>query len=218
MSRLPRLLATAAVAALVLSGSAQAYDDPAPDRVPAHHAAPADAPGTAPAAPTPESPLGPPGPRTVSCAEGCEFVTRPAPEVAAEDVRPTEVGVRTVFDRPGHVLGASLLRGPHRGPITLRLWRDGALLAERAWTHPGRMAEIFFATPVPVEAGREYVISYYTPYGGYLTSPGYYTAPVTYGPFTAPVGAGVLHHGEGGGFPTENHGDSTYWINPEFRG
>ncbi|MGM1065347.1 DUF4082 domain-containing protein [Saccharothrix sp. Mg75] len=213
MSRLPRLLATVAVAALVLSGSAQAVDQHRPVRVPAHHAAPATL-----SAASPESPLGIPGPRAVSCVEGCEFVTRPAPEVVSDDVSPTEVGLRTVFDRPGHVLGASLLRGAYRGPVTLRLWQDGALLAERAWAHPGRMAEIFFATPVPVQAGREYVISYYSPYGGYLTSPDYYTAPVTHGPFTAPAGAGVLRRGEGGGFPTENRGNSTYWVNPEFRG
>jgi hypothetical protein len=160
-------------------------------------------------------------PQPVHCEIRCEFSTPYAAVVDDPDVLPVEVGVRTRFDRPGHVLGTSLLRGAYRGPISLRLWSDtGVLLAERPWDHPGRMAEIDFPTPVPVEPGRDYVISYYTPHGGYATSENYFTGTLTHAPFTAPHdgtrGAGVYRYGSG--FPTDSWHDSTYWVQPEFRG
>lgn len=162
-------------------------------------------------------------PQPVDCRPRCEFTTPYAPAVDDPDVHPVEVGVVTRFDRPGHVLGASLLRGTYREPITLRMWSDaGVLLAERLWEHPGLMAEIDFPTPVPVEPDRDYVISYYTPRGGYATSEHYFTGTVVQAPFTAPHngthGAGVYHYGVGGGFPTDSWHDSTYWVQPEFRG
>ncbi|GAA1292981.1 DUF4082 domain-containing protein [Saccharothrix xinjiangensis] len=162
-------------------------------------------------------------PQPLNCPVRCEFVSHHAPEVDDTDTSPVEVGVRVRFDRPGLVLGASLLRGAHRGPIALRMWSgDGGLLAEREWDHPGRMAEIDFPTPVPVEPGRDYVVSYYTPQGGYATSEHYFTGTVVRAPFTAPHdgthGAGVYRYGVGGGFPIDSWHDSTYWVQPEFRG
>ncbi|MGW4111282.1 DUF4082 domain-containing protein [Actinosynnema sp. NPDC004786] len=162
-------------------------------------------------------------PQPVNCAVRCEFTSPYAPEVDDPDAQPVEVGVRVRLDRPGVILGASLLRGAYRGPITLRMWSDdGVLLAEREWDHPGRMAEIDFPAPVPVEAGRDYVVSYYTPQGGYASSENHFTGTVVHAPFTAPHdgthGAGVYHYGTGGGFPTDAWHDSTYWVQPEFRG
>ncbi|NUT46943.1 MAG: DUF4082 domain-containing protein [Saccharothrix sp.] len=162
-------------------------------------------------------------PQPLDCSVRCEFASHYAPEVDDPDTAPVEVGVRVRVDRPGEVLGASLLRGAYRGPIALRMWSGtGVLLAERAWDHPGRMAEIDFPTPVPVEPGHDYVISYYTPQGGYATSEHYFTGTVVRAPFIAPHdgtnGAGVYHYGLDGGFPTESWHDSTYWVLPEFRG
>ncbi|MFT7834637.1 DUF4082 domain-containing protein [Saccharothrix sp. BKS2] len=162
-------------------------------------------------------------PQPLNCSIRCEFISHHAPEVDDADTLPVEVGVRVRVDRPGQVLGASLLRGAHRGPIALRMWsEDGELLAERTWDHPGRMAEIDFPTPVPVEPGHDYVVSYYTPLGGYSTSENYFTGTAVRAPFTAPHngthGAGVYRYGVGGGFPTDSWHDSTYWVQPEFRG
>ncbi|MGM1064849.1 DUF4082 domain-containing protein [Saccharothrix sp. Mg75] len=161
-------------------------------------------------------------PQPVNCAVRCEMYTPYAEEVQDTDTLPVEVGLKVRVDRPGLILGASLGRGAYRGPILLRLWSDGVLLAEQPWDHPGRMAEIDFATPVPVEPGRDYVVSYYTPQGGYLVAEHALTGTVVDAPFTAPHdgvrGAGVYRYGVGGGFPTDGYRDSHYFVQPEFRG
>lgn len=161
-------------------------------------------------------------PQPVDCAVRCEMYTPYAAEVQDHDTLPVEVGIRVRVDRPGLVLGASLGRGAYRGPILLRLWSDGVLLAEQPWDHPGRMAEIDFATPVPVVPGQDYVVSYYTPQGGYLVAEDHLTGTVVDAPFTAPHdgvhGAGVYRYGAGGGFPTDSYRDSHYFVQPEFRG
>ena len=77
------------------------------------------------------------------------------------------------------------------------------------------MVQIDFATPVPVEPGRDYVISYYTPEGGYESSENFFTGTLVSAPFIAHRGAGVYRYG--GGFPTENWHDSAYGVVPEFR-
>ncbi|WP_157621545.1 DUF4082 domain-containing protein [Saccharothrix sp. NRRL B-16348] len=155
----------------------------------------------------------------VNCATRCELGTYYKDIVNDPDREPVEVGMRFRVDRPGQLLGASLGRGAYRGPITLRLWSDtGALLAEQPWDHPGLMAEIDFPTAVPAEPGRDYVISFYTPEGGYATSEDFFVGTLVRAPFIVPRGAGVYHYGVGGGFPTDTWHDSTYWVLPEFRG
>jgi Domain of unknown function (DUF4082) len=160
----------------------------------------------------------------VNCSLKCQFVGPYGGEGDEDpDTQPVEVGLKVRFDRPGHVTGAALLRGRYRGPITVRLWSgEGELLHEQPWTHPGRMAQFDFTTPVVVEANRDYVVSYYTPEGGYAISEYTYLGTVTIAPFIAPHdgthGAGVYHYGVGGGFPTDSWHDSDYWIVPEFRG
>ncbi|XVS60787.1 DUF4082 domain-containing protein [Actinosynnema sp. CA-299493] len=154
----------------------------------------------------------------LDCATRCELGVYHKDEFDDPDREPVEVGTRVQVDRPGLMVGASLGRGAYRGPITLRMWSDtGVLLAERLWEHPGRMAEIDFPTPVPVEPGRDYVVSYYTPEGGYLTSEDFFIGTLVKAPFIVSRGAGVYHYGAGGGFPTESWHDSTYWVLPEFR-
>ncbi|PSL57772.1 uncharacterized protein DUF4082 [Saccharothrix carnea] len=155
----------------------------------------------------------------VDCATRCELGTYYKDVVDDPDREPVEVGTRFQVDRPGVLLGASLGRGAYRGPISLRLWSDtGVLLAEQPWDHPGLMAQIDFPTPVAVEPGRDYVISYYTPEGGYATSEDFFVGTLVRAPFIVPPSAGVYHYGVGGGFPTESWHDSTYWLLPEFRG
>ncbi|MEV8438674.1 DUF4082 domain-containing protein [Actinosynnema sp. NPDC051121] len=161
-------------------------------------------------------------PQPLNCSIRCEMHTPYAYGVDDIDVLPVEVGVRFLVDRPGVILGASTLRGDYRGTLLVRLWSDGVLLAEQTYDHPGRMVEADFATPVPVEPGREYVASFYSPQGGYTVSENFFTGTVVAAPFIMPHdgvrGAGVYHYGDGGGFPTDTYHDSHYWVLPEFRG
>jgi hypothetical protein len=132
------------------------------------------------------------------------------PEVNAA----VEVGVRVRLDRPGHLTGALIHRGTYDGPLTVHAWSaDGTLLAEVV-SGPGRYSDsVRFATRVPVEAG-EYVVSYYTPVGGYRSTEDYFIANMVSGPFFVPPGAGVYAYG--GGFPTQTWNNSNYWVHPLF--
>jgi hypothetical protein len=156
-----------------------------------------------------------------NCPTRCEMHAPFAYGVEDTDLEPVEFGVRVLVDRPGVMLGASMLRGTYRGPLVMRIWADGVLLAEQVHDHPGRMVETNFATPVPVEPGREYVVSFYSPQGGYMVTEDFYTGTVVAAPFITPHdgvrGAGVYHYGDGGGFPTDTYRDSFYWVLPEFR-
>ncbi|GAB2962079.1 DUF4082 domain-containing protein [Saccharothrix stipae] len=138
------------------------------------------------------------------------------------DPDPVEVGTRIRFDRPGRVTGIYLKRGAYQGPVVVHLWRgDGTLLAEQTGRgDPVTWQIVGFNQAVAVQPGVDYVVSYYTPEGGYRSTEYYYTGTVVSAPFIAPhngvSGAGVYRYGVGGGFPTETWHDSNYWVSPTF--
>ncbi|MEU7481814.1 DUF4082 domain-containing protein [Lentzea sp. NPDC042327] len=150
-----------------------------------------------------------------------KLVLPPQPGHPAEldpDLAAVELGLRTRFDRAGSVPAVVLRRGGYTGPVTARVWGpDGTLLAQQAAPGAAHSQRITFATPVPVQPGVDYVVSYYTPAGGYVASEGYFLGGVANAPFYAGVEAGVYRYGEGGGFPTETWNASNYWIEPIFR-
>lgn len=140
------------------------------------------------------------------------------PVIKDADTDAVELGLRTRFDRPGTVTAVDFRRGNYTGPVTARLWQDGTLLAEQ----PGSASTAFlqrieFTTPVPVVPGTDYVVSYYTPAGGYVSSEAYFTGGIAQAPFYLPPDAGVYLYGEGGGFPTNSWNASNYWVEPVFR-
>ena len=116
--------------------------------------------------------------------------------------------------------------GPHVG----HLWdSSGNMLAEATLASTGdAFPYIRFAHPVPILAGFEYTVSYYTPTGHYASSE-FYFPPIggrwwpmgpsyhQYGDgYTWDYGAGVYHYGEGGGWPNQSWHNSNYWVDPVF--
>jgi hypothetical protein len=140
------------------------------------------------------------------------------PRINEVDGLPVEVGLRTRFDRAGHVTGAIIHRGSYTGPVQLRVWgSDETLLAEQPGGSAAYTQRIMFSTPVPVSAGEDYVVSYYTPEGGYAQTEDYFTGSVIRAPFMALwEGPGVYHYGEGGGFPANTWNNANYWVQPIF--
>ncbi|WP_367128001.1 DUF4082 domain-containing protein [Saccharothrix sp. HUAS TT1] len=138
--------------------------------------------------------------------------------VADVDRLPVELGARVRVDRPGRLTGVHLKRGAYQGPITVRVWGPGGALLhqqeEATVTQP--FLPITFTTPVPVSTGAEYVVSYYTPEGGYVAAEDFHIGTVIRAPFVIPRDAGVYRYGEGGGFPTESWNASSYSIHPVF--
>jgi uncharacterized protein DUF4082 len=139
------------------------------------------------------------------------------PQINEADEQPVEVGVCTRFDQSGHITGAIIYRGFYKGPVTLRAWGpDGTLLGEQAAGSAVYAQRIMFNTPVPAVAGTDYIVSYYTPSGGYAQTEEYFTGAVIRAPFTAPPAAGVYHYGIDGGFPTNTWHNANYWVTPLF--
>ncbi|ANZ35654.1 hypothetical protein BBK82_05745 [Lentzea guizhouensis] len=138
------------------------------------------------------------------------------PMINDPDTAAVELGLRTRFDRPGSVTALVIRRGDHTGPVTARVWSpDGTLLAEQAAPGAQYSQRITFSTPIPVQPGLDYVVSYYTPAGGYAASEDYFAAGVANAPVYAGVDAGV--HRYGGGFPTDTWHASNYWVAPVFQ-
>ncbi|MFI6097774.1 DUF4082 domain-containing protein [Lentzea sp. NPDC051213] len=140
----------------------------------------------------------------------------PDPVINDPDDQAVELGIRTTVDRPGALTGVILRRGSYTGPVTARVWSpDGTLLLEQAAPGAAFSQRITFSTPVPVQAGTEYVVSYLTPSGGYAATENYFVGGLAQAPFYAPLNAGVYRYG--GGFPTDTWNASNYWVQPIFR-
>jgi hypothetical protein len=138
-----------------------------------------------------------------------------SPTIDDPDTEAVELGLRVRADRPGSIPAVIIKRGSYTGPVTARIWADGTLLAEQDAPGAAHVQRITFSTPVPVSAGTEYVVSYYTPSGGYKATQDYFVGNVVQTPFSLPVNAGVYRYG--GGFPTDTWNASNYWIEPIFR-
>jgi hypothetical protein len=139
----------------------------------------------------------------------------PEPVLDDPDTQAVELGLRTTVDRDGVLTGVTLRRGGYTGPITAHVWSaDGTLLASQAAPGAQYWQRVTFSTPVPVQAGNEYVVSYYTPAGGYAATENYFVGGIAQTPFYAPVNAGVYSYG--GGFPTDTWHAANYWVQPVF--
>lgn len=140
----------------------------------------------------------------------------PEPVINDLDDQAVELGLRTTVDRSGALVGVYIRRGSYTGPVTARIWSsDGVLLGEQAAPGAQYGQRITFSTPVPVQAGNEYIVSYYTPSGGYASTENYFVGGLAQTPFYLPLNAGVYRYG--GGFPTDTWHASNYWVQPIFR-
>ncbi|MEU0883835.1 DUF4082 domain-containing protein [Lentzea sp. NPDC005914] len=139
----------------------------------------------------------------------------PAPDLNDPDTAAVELGLRFQVDRDGSLVGMGLRRGDYTGPVTAHVWSaDGTLLAAQAVPAAQRSQQITFTTTIPVTAGTEYVVSYYTPSGGYFATENYFLGGIAQTPFYTPVNAGVYSYD--GGFPAETWNASNYWVTPYF--
>ncbi|MBP2326728.1 hypothetical protein JOF56_007113 [Kibdelosporangium banguiense] len=145
----------------------------------------------------------------------CNFREYEAPRNEIDPL-PVELGVRFAVDRPSWLYGVTFQRGTYRGPVTIRVWGPGGTLLHEQ-DEPASTTgytSVTIAPSVPLQPGADYVVSYYTPEGGYQASENYYTGTLFHAPFIVRADAGVYHYGEGGGFPTDTWYQSNYTIYP----
>ena len=80
-----------------------------------------------------------------------------------------------------------------------------------------------FSSPVPINAGTTYIVSYFAPVGRYSANGGYFaSAGVGSGPLTALAngvdgGNGVYRYGSTSGFPNQTWNSTNYWVDVVFQ-
>ncbi|SMC92423.1 Ig-like domain-containing protein [Kibdelosporangium aridum] len=163
---------------------------------------------------------GNPRPATCPCTIWDDFAT---PAVAAvNDPAAVELGTKVRFDSRGTVHGIRFYKGPgNTGTHTGSLWTStGTRVATGTFTNEsgGGWQTLLFNSPVSVQSGTTYVVSYYAPNGRYSGTSGYFNGVgADYGAMHAlPSGVdgnnGVYRYGAGGGFPTNSYGNTNYWV------
>lgn len=131
------------------------------------------------------------------------------------DASAIEVGVKFTVDRQLRVTGLRFYKGPaNTGQHIGTLWSDaGAQLAQASFTNESSTGwqRVSFATPVTVQPGATYVVSYGAPSGHISATIGGLAGSVDSPPVHAPAGSGLYRYG--GGFPSTTS-TTNYWVDP----
>jgi methionine-rich copper-binding protein CopC len=145
---------------------------------------------------------------------------------AANDSTAVELGVKFRSDVDGYITGIRFYKGSgNTGTHVGYLWTaTGALLTSAIFSNESATGwqQVNFATPVAIQANTTYVASYLAPAGHYAVSGGYFTsAGADNGVLhalsnTAGSGNGVYLYGSSGGFPTNSHNATNYWVDVVF--
>ncbi|MGY1733782.1 DUF4082 domain-containing protein [Geodermatophilus sp. SYSU D01045] len=174
---------------------------------------------TAPSTPAPSAPGTPAAdapaePQTVSVFTADDT----PPAEAVDDATPAEVGMRFTSSTDTWVTALRFAKGAGAtGTHVGSLWSDtGQRLASVTFTDETadgwQVAEL--GSPVPLAAGREYVVSYTAPEGRWSATPEGLTAARSSGPLTAPADGerpnGLT--GPPGAFPTQSVAGANPWV------
>lgn len=135
--------------------------------------------------------------------------------VSAADGQAVELGLRFTVEEPVDALAVQFYVGPDNvGAHPATLWSGrGRRLAHVDVPDDGatglRTARL--DSPVRLQPGRDYVVSYTASHGAYAVDPGYFAKPVSNGPLRAAADAGVYTY-RPGRFPTRSHESSSYAV------
>ncbi|QFZ20248.1 DUF4082 domain-containing protein [Saccharothrix syringae] len=152
-------------------------------------------------------------PPPVSCE--CVFDMVDKPLAAHTDDQPVELGLGMGVDRDGYLTGAAIRRGAYTGDLVLRVYTPTGNLFTQVAVPPGTgVQRVRLTAPLALLRWQSFVITYYSPAGGYAASPDYFTGLLAQSPFRA--GYSYYRYGVGGGYPTETYRNTNYWIMPTF--
>jgi hypothetical protein len=160
------------------------------------------------------------------------FADGDAPNIFGTDSSNYELGTKFTVNQSGSIGALRYFRGAANADdtdaITLRLWRgDGTLLSSAVSTsQPGATGwqSAVLASPVAVNAGESYVVSYGYNFNDNSGAPENYAATQLYftsartntsGTLSTPVAAGVFSTSPGS-FPTQAWNNSNYWVDVIF--
>src|SRR5450830_433264 len=139
---------------------------------------------------------------------------------ATFDTRAVELGTSFTPQVDGQVQGIRFYKpastvGTHTGS----LWSgDGTRLATATFTNETASGwqTVRFATPVGVVKGRDYVVSYFAPRGGYAYTEGFSGASISAALSVPTTNAGRYVYGSRGGFPSSTYKSMNYWADVIF--
>jgi len=157
---------------------------------------------------------------TTSAATSLFASAKPAVESVA-DGEAVELGVSLKSSTAGSISAIRFYKGAGNGGThTGNVWSEsGKKLASVTFTNETatgwQTAEL--ATPLAVDAGQTFVVSYLAPQGGYAFSKDYFTSAKTSGSLTATAnGNGRYKYGSKGGFPTKSYQSANYFVDVAF--
>jgi hypothetical protein len=140
---------------------------------------------------------------------------------AANESSPVELG--TVFrpSKDGQVTAVRFFKGVGNGGThTGSIWSTtGQRLATVTFGNESATGwqTAVLSTPLRVNAGTSYVVSYYAPQGHYAYTSGFFANALTSGALTAPAGDnGKYVYGAGGGFPNDSWASTNYFVDVVF--
>lgn len=143
------------------------------------------------------------------------------PQTTSTETSPIELGTRFVSNRDATVTALRFYKvatsqGPHLG----HLWGPNQELlatATYATETTAGWQQVQLETPVPVTAGTQYTVSFFSPYGGYGATAGYFSGsgtrvrePLVAPPTAVAGGNGVYRYGSSA-YPSSSNG-ACYWA------
>jgi hypothetical protein len=129
------------------------------------------------------------------------------------------LGVQFSSSTAGSITGVRFYKSANNtGVHTGSLWSaTGTLLAKGTFSGESLSGwqTLLFSTPISITANTTYVVGYFAPAGHESEDDHFFDVPLTSGPLTAPVGAGVYRSGTDG-FPSLAFANANYWVDPIF--
>ena len=141
------------------------------------------------------------------------------PTVPADpDTDKVEVGTRLRVSQSGYITHLRFYKSSQNsGPHVGKLWSSRGTVLARA-TFPRSSGAgwrtVALAEPVPVSAGREYVVSYLAPNGRYADDTDVFANGAIVQSYALTAYRGVYSYG--GGFPTQTWRNSSYYVDVVF--
>ena len=140
---------------------------------------------------------------------------------ATDDSAPIELGIGFIPSRSGEITAVRFFKGAgNTGAHTGSVWSStGTRLATVSFIGEGDYGwqTAWLATPLAVQAGTSYVVSYYAPRGHYSATGGFFQQDWVRGSLTAAQGTnGRYRYAEGGGFPASSWNATNYFVDIVF--
>jgi hypothetical protein len=163
------------------------------------------------------------GTRTAGASERHTLMGSTVPTVAAatDDSSAVELGTAFSSSQPGTIEAIRFFKGPgntgtHRGSIWSASGERLATVTFNGETASGWQTAPL-TTPLAIDAGTTYTVSYFAPVGHYSYTSAYFDQPLSSGPLTAAATTnGRYRYGPDGGVPSYSWNASNYFVDVVF--